>query len=77
MNALEKIKLTMMKKFAISPQVFDKNEDFASMGISSVQIANLLFEIETTFGVKIDFNEISFLDVDSPQKVADYIEKAA
>ena len=74
-NTLAKIKELIQTKFGIpSHDVLDE-EPFVVIGISSMQMANFLVDVEENFAVTIDFRMVNFFELDSPRKLATHIHR--
>ncbi|SHO53584.1 AMP-binding protein [Anaerocolumna xylanovorans] len=60
-------------KFNIEERI-DLQESFVENGmLQSLQIMELLFELEEIYGVEFDFNSIDLSDIESPRKIVSFI----
>jgi acyl carrier protein len=75
MNALEKIRSLIIQKFGISPGDFTDDDSFVTIGVTSMQMINFIADIEELFAFAFDFEKLDFTEIESPRKLAQFIEK--
>lgn len=70
MNDIEREVLSALAEQFNEPAQLD--DSLAALGVDSVGMAELTFEIEKRFGITVDE---SILDIETPRELAEYIQQ--
>lgn len=75
MNISEYVINTIKEKFGVSEEVQTDNSLIEHGILKSMQLIELLFDLEEEYGIEFDFNSLDVSEVESPAKIEQYIKE--